>query len=88
MGFTTGPRRVSDRSIPLFVLTCFLVLPDVWLTGGAEYFNAPKSLKGKDYYKAFQKAGYHLVHDKKELLKNKKKDEKLMGIFRKGNLDV
>jgi alkaline phosphatase len=58
------------------------------LTGGAEYFKAPKSLKGNDYYKDFQKAGYHLVFDKKQLLNNKKKDEKLMGIFRKGNLDV
>ncbi|KAG1448267.1 hypothetical protein G6F56_008993 [Rhizopus delemar] len=64
------------------------VLPDVWLTGGAEYFKSPKSLNGNDYYQDFQKKGYNLVFDKKALLKNKKKDDKLMGIFRTGNLNV
>ncbi|RCH99709.1 hypothetical protein CU097_015283 [Rhizopus azygosporus] len=64
------------------------VLPDVWLTGGAEYFKGSKALNGNDYYKDFKKAGYNLVFNKKELLSNKKKNDKLLGVFRTGNLDV
>ncbi|KAG1136846.1 hypothetical protein G6F37_011798 [Rhizopus arrhizus] len=81
------PAEITDQLLHGVHNWTQAVLPDVWLTGGAEYFKAPKSLKGNDYYKDFQKEGYHLVFDKKELLNNKQKDEKLMGIFRKGNLD-
>lgn len=86
--FITGLRLVS----PLYNFCCSIshsiVLPDVWLTGGAEYFKGPKALNGNDYYKDFKKAGYNLVFNKKELLSNKKKNDKLLGVFRTGNLDV
>ncbi|KAF7726048.1 hypothetical protein EC973_009113, partial [Apophysomyces ossiformis] len=42
------------------------VAPDVWLTGGAEYFKGKESLKNKDYYEEFQKRGYKLVMNKKQ----------------------
>lgn len=64
------------------------VAPDVWLTGGAEYFKGNKSLNKQDYYEIFKKSGYNLVMDKKSLLANKKNNEKLLGIFRQGNMDV
>lgn len=63
-------------------------MPDVWLAGGAEYFTGPQALNQKNYYDIFQKSGYNVVMDKKSLLANKKKDDKLLGVFRTGNLDV
>lgn len=64
------------------------VVPDVWLAGGAEYFKGNKSLNKKDYYEIFKKSGYNLVMDKASLLANKKKNDKLLGVFRTGNMDV
>jgi alkaline phosphatase len=58
------------------------------LTGGAEYFTGAKALNKTDYYSVFKKSGYNLVMDKKSLLANKKKNDKLLGVFRQGNLDV
>lgn len=46
-----------------------IVLPDVWLAGGSEYFSGNKSYKGNDYYSQLKKAGYKTVFDKKELKK-------------------
>ncbi|KAF7720871.1 hypothetical protein EC973_005892 [Apophysomyces ossiformis] len=63
------------------------VVPDVWLTGGAEYFKGKESLKNKDYYEEFQKRGYKLVMNKKQLQQYHGKD-KLLGVFRQGPLDV
>ncbi|OAD68755.1 hypothetical protein PHYBLDRAFT_136301 [Phycomyces blakesleeanus NRRL 1555(-)] len=63
------------------------VIPDVWLTGGAEYFKGPLSLNGTDYYKEFSKKGYKVVQNKKDLNNYNGKD-KLMGVFRQGSLDV
>lgn len=87
MVFITGHKQVK-KTCEYLCISFLVVLPDVWLTGGAEYFKSPKSLNGNDYYQDFQKKGYNLVFDKKALLKNKKKDDKLMGIFRTGNLNV
>lgn len=64
------------------------VVPDVWMAGGAEYFTGPLALNKKNYYDSFKKAGYNVVMDKKSLLSNKKKNDKLLGVFRKNNLDV
>ena len=65
-----------------------IVAPDVWLAGGAEYFSGNKSLNKNNYLNSFKKAGYNVVLNKKDLLANKKKDDKLLGVFRQGNLDV
>ncbi|CEP08239.1 hypothetical protein [Parasitella parasitica] len=64
------------------------VVPDVWLAGGAEYFSGIKSLNKTNYLDSFKKAGYNVVLSKKDLLANKKKQDKLLGVFRQGNLDV
>ncbi|OBZ90747.1 Alkaline phosphatase H [Choanephora cucurbitarum] len=64
------------------------VVPDVWLAGGAEYFSGNKSLNKNNYLETFKKAGYNVVLNKKDLLSNKKKNDKLLGVFRTGNLDV
>ncbi|GAA5816809.1 hypothetical protein MFLAVUS_010343 [Mucor flavus] len=64
------------------------VVPDVWLAGGAEYFTGSKALNKKNYYDLFKKSGYNVVMDKKSLLGNKKKSDKLLGVFRTGNMDV
>ncbi|KAI9258352.1 alkaline-phosphatase-like protein [Helicostylum pulchrum] len=64
------------------------VVPDVWLAGGAEYFTGSKALNKKNYYDLFKKSGYNVVMDKKSLLANKKKSDKLLGVFRKGSMDV
>ncbi|KAI8148256.1 alkaline-phosphatase-like protein [Fennellomyces sp. T-0311] len=64
------------------------VAPDVFLGGGAEYFKGEKSFNGTDYYSTLQKDhGYQLVMNKADL-KAYKNDDKLLGIFRKDNLDV
>lgn len=65
-----------------------LVVPDVWLAGGAEYFSGSKALNNTNYLNSFKKAGYNVVLNKKDLLSNKKKQDKLLGVFRQGNLDV
>ncbi|CDH59936.1 alkaline phosphatase [Lichtheimia corymbifera JMRC:FSU:9682] len=62
------------------------VAPDVWLAGGAEYFKGEEALNETDYYDYLQDHGYKLVLNKKEL-KKYKDDEKLLGVFRTGNLD-
>ncbi|KAI8394028.1 alkaline-phosphatase-like protein [Radiomyces spectabilis] len=62
-------------------------VPDVWLTGGAEFFKGEEALNGADYYEKFKNLGYKLVQNKKDL-KKYHDDEKLLGIFRQGNLDV
>ncbi|KAH8103937.1 alkaline-phosphatase-like protein [Cristinia sonorae] len=60
--------------------------PDVIFGGGAENFIAGKgSPNGTDYYKEFQKAGYKVVHTKKDLLAAGKKD-KTLGIFSVSNM--
>ncbi|RCI05055.1 hypothetical protein CU098_011345 [Rhizopus stolonifer] len=61
---------------------------DVLLGAGAEQFSGNKSLHNNNYYKSFEKAGYNVVMNKKQLLANKGKKDKLLGIFRTGNLDV
>ncbi|KAI7861772.1 alkaline-phosphatase-like protein [Spinellus fusiger] len=63
------------------------VAPDVWLSGGAEYFKGNMSLNGTDYYQSFAEHGYRLVHTK-ELLNNYDGKDKLLGVFRQGPLDV
>ncbi|KAL1932005.1 hypothetical protein VTP01DRAFT_9061 [Rhizomucor pusillus] len=63
------------------------VAPDVWLAGGAEYFKGEKALNGTDYYPLFEEAGYKIVMNKKDLKKYNGKD-KLLGVFRKGIMDV
>lgn len=63
------------------------VAPDVWLAGGAEYFKGEEALNGTDYYDYLQDQGYKLVFNKKQL-KKYKDDEKLLGVFRTGNLDT
>ncbi|KAI7904730.1 alkaline-phosphatase-like protein [Cokeromyces recurvatus] len=64
------------------------VAPDVWLSGGAEYFAGNLTLNKLNYYNMFRKAGYSIVQNKKDLLANKDKSKKLLGVFRKGNLDT
>lgn len=63
------------------------VAPDVWLAGGAEYFKGEKALNGTDYYPLFEEHGYHIVMNKKDLNKYHG-DDKLLGVFRTGNLDT
>lgn len=63
------------------------VAPDVWLAGGAEHFKGEEALNGTDYYDYLQDQGYKLVLNKKQL-KKYKDDEKLLGVFRTGNLDT
>lgn len=41
-----------------------------------------------NYLNTFKKSGYNVVLNKNDLLKNKKKNDKLLGVFRQGNLDV
>ncbi|KAI9473824.1 MAG: alkaline-phosphatase-like protein [Benjaminiella poitrasii] len=64
------------------------VAPDVWLAGGAEYFSGKSALNKTNYFDVFKQAGYKVVHKKKDLLANQDKSKKLLGVFRKGNLDV
>ncbi|KAI9276849.1 alkaline-phosphatase-like protein [Phascolomyces articulosus] len=64
------------------------VAPDVWLAGGAEYFKGEEALNGTDYYSLLEKEhGYQVVLNKKDLNKYRD-DDKLLGVFRTGNLDV
>ncbi|KAI8374235.1 alkaline-phosphatase-like protein, partial [Radiomyces spectabilis] len=63
------------------------VVPDVWLSGGAEYFTGKQTLNGKNYYDEFRKRGYTTVFNKKDLA-NYHDSDKLLGIFRKDNMDV
>ncbi|KAI9497358.1 alkaline-phosphatase-like protein [Zychaea mexicana] len=64
------------------------VAPDVWLAGGAEYFKGEDAMNGTDYYSLMEdKFGYQVVMNKKDLNKYNG-DDKLLGAFRTGNLDV
>ncbi|KAI9493876.1 alkaline-phosphatase-like protein [Zychaea mexicana] len=64
------------------------VAPDVWLAGGAEYFKGESALNGTDYYSLMEdKYGYQVVMNKKDLNKYHD-DDKLLGVFRTGNLDA
>ena len=64
----------------------YIVAPDVWLGGGAEYFQGEESLDGKNYFDELKKNGYQIVMNKKEL-KKYHGDDKLLGTFRTGHLD-
>lgn len=90
--WVTGPTLVStwcvEYALGQISLTLYTVAPDVWLAGGAEYFSGNKSLNQNNYLNSFKKAGYNVVLNKKDLLANKKKQDKLLGVFRQGNLDV
>ncbi|KAI7853643.1 alkaline-phosphatase-like protein [Circinella umbellata] len=63
------------------------VAPDVWLGGGAQYFQGEESLNGENYFEELKKNGYQIVMNKKELKKYHGND-KLLGTFRTGHLDT
>ncbi|KAI8139990.1 alkaline-phosphatase-like protein [Fennellomyces sp. T-0311] len=64
------------------------VAPDVWLAGGAEYFKGKEALNGTDYYSLLEEEhGYQVVMNKKQL-NSYHGNEKLLGVFRTGNMDV
>ncbi|KAI7853651.1 alkaline-phosphatase-like protein [Circinella umbellata] len=64
------------------------VVPDVWLAGGAEYFKGEEALNQTNYYDLLEKEfGYQIVLNKKDL-NNYHDNDKLLGAFRTGNLDV
>jgi len=69
------------------------VKPDVLLGGGSAYF-LPQATAGskrkddKDYIKLFQDAGYAVATDKNELAAKAQANDKLLGVFHPGNMDV
>lgn len=91
MALTIGLSQVSDIFLSIiYHLTYawwYIVIPDVWLGGGAEYFMGEKALNGKNYYDDLKKLGYKTVWNKKELQKYHGND-KLLGAFRTSNLDT
>lgn len=93
MVLTIGPSLVRHPFVHcLYILfqtyiCMMIVIPDVWLGGGAEYFMGEKALNGKNYYDDLKKLGYKTVWNKKELQKYHGND-KLLGAFRTSNLDT
>ena len=69
------------------------VKPEVVLGGGSAYF-LPQATAGskrkddKDYIKLFQDAGYAVATDKNELAAKANANDKLLGVFHPGNMDV
>ncbi|KAI9264892.1 alkaline-phosphatase-like protein [Phascolomyces articulosus] len=86
------PEAITDQivhGVPQWVLGDNQgVAPDVLMGGGAEYFKGEKSLNGTDYYALLRdKYQYQVVMDKHQL-KDYHDQDKLLGIFRTGLLDV
>ncbi|KAI8139995.1 alkaline phosphatase [Fennellomyces sp. T-0311] len=63
------------------------VAPDVWLAGGADFFQGEKALNGDNYFDKLKSNGYQVVLNKKEL-KNYHGKDKLLGTFRTSHLDT
>ena len=85
-------RKRSDKADIVGMI--YDVKPDVLLGGGSAYFLA-KDIPGskrkddKDYIQLFKDAGYALATSKDELAaSNTSNQDKLLGLFHTGNLDV
>lgn len=78
-GFTVSLKSRNDQTA---IAEEYLRLEyDVIMGGGNQYFDAATRKDKKDMYAAFQKKGYAVSRNKKEMQQTQAKGKKLLGIF-------